>query len=136
MNKIIYLLALLPMFANAWELNQNDVAVQASNQTPSTFAVYTGDKRVIIGKVLDNCYLKTTAERIIEVNNQPLKFNVHCESNVEYSAPISQAAQDYMIKQFRNSITVKVGDDSFSASGFDEIVKQLNLRLKRNKTAL
>jgi hypothetical protein len=144
MKKILLLSLLVAQSSNAWEINQNDVAVQASENQISinefTTMVYATGYLSLSRFISDSCGGQNEITRIYEVNKTPVKFNVFCNGDSNRSTvdaiPKTEKGKAFLLNEFKTKNTVTIGKYKFSAIGFNDATLKIKAVEERNKNAI
>jgi hypothetical protein len=137
MKKIILTLLLLTSFPSlAWEIKQGNIAFQESEEDVDTGILYYPNTGFVLVTISDYC--STGQNIVLDVNDTPVKFKTHCkeEDTFVFATPLTKKGQEYIFTQFKEKNSVHISYSSFSANGFNDMIKKLNLKIERDKTAI
>lgn len=143
MKKILILMALL--FASTasanWELNQNGLSVQSSNNDQRVIAALEYNEGIYYLTFIDATNVSVGAgckedESVLDVNGQPVTFHFFCDRGIARAFPISEKGRKFVLDEFKNKTSVKVGNNIFSAVGFSAALIKVKNRDDWEKNAL
>ena len=140
MKKMIALAAaILSTSAMAsWEINQNGIAVQMSkNDYTKWVLIEHSQGEVYISLASTSKRLKCeSANPVWLVNDTPVKFESICTQGATRSSPQTDKGREFIMNEFKEKSSVKIGSTTYSAVGFNEAVSKVKSWDKKMENAL
>ena len=116
-----------------WQVNLDYLPIVYSKDSLFAASVDSGTSFTIFDLTNDCSQQRSLSNRILIVNNQPIKFSMSCFEGTPVFEALTSKGVDFIYTEFITKNVVVIGNSKFSAKGFISTFKQSEII---KKTAL
>ncbi|MCD9541097.1 hypothetical protein GLP22_07730 [Photobacterium carnosum] len=107
-----------------WQVNLNSIPIVYSKDYLFEASVDSGTFFTIFDLTNDCSQQRYLSNRVLIVNNQPIKFSMSCFEGTPVFEALTSKGVDFIYNEFITKNVVVIGNSKFSAKGFISALKQ------------